>query len=104
LYYNNNSFGVVGLQTNNILFLTDNTFADVEQVKLEKAKFIAKERELLTVNIPLKFNGGIIRLLPDGNRITLTQEQQYKNVKPITTKLATSTGSQGATKTLTPKD
>jgi hypothetical protein len=65
---------------------------------------MAKERELLTVNTPLKFNGGIIRLLPDGNRITLTQEQQYKNVKLIITKLTTSTGSRGATKTLTPKD
>jgi hypothetical protein len=36
---------------------------------------MAKERELLTVNTPLKFNGGIIRLLPNRNRITLTQEQ-----------------------------
>jgi hypothetical protein len=72
LYYNNNSFGVVSLQTNNILFLIDNTFTDTEQVELEKAKFIAKERELLTVNTLLKFNSGIIRLLPNRNRITLT--------------------------------
>jgi hypothetical protein len=65
---------------------------------------MAKERELLTVNTPLKFNGGIIRLLPNRNRITLTQEQQYKNVKLIITKLITSTSSRGAIKTLTLKD
>ena len=50
----------MGLQTNNTLFLADKTFAEVEQNKLYKAKFIAKEREQFTVNIPLKFNGGLI--------------------------------------------
>ena len=34
----------------------------------------------------------------------LTQERQCKNLSPISTKLATSTGSRGATRTLTPKD
>ena len=72
LYRNDNSFGVVGLQTDDTLLLTNDTFTDAEQVELEKAKFMAKERELLTVDTPLKFNGGIIRLLPNRNGITLT--------------------------------
>ena len=63
---------------------------------------MAKEREQLTVDTPLKFNGSLIQLIPDG--ITLTQERQCKNLSPISTKLATSTGSRGATRTLTPKD
>ena len=33
----------MGLQTNNTLFLTDETFAKVKQNKLYKAKFITKE-------------------------------------------------------------
>jgi hypothetical protein len=33
---------------------------------------MAKEREQLTINTPLKFNGSLIQLVLDG--ITLTQE------------------------------
>ena len=74
----------------------------MEQNKLYKAKFIAKEYKQLTVNIPLKFNSSLIQLILD--KITLTQKRQYKNLSPISTKLATSTSLRGATYTLTPKD
>jgi hypothetical protein len=47
LLYSNKLFGIVGLQTNNTLFLVNKTFADTEENKLYKAKFIAKERENL---------------------------------------------------------
>ena len=50
----------MGLQTDNILFLADKTFIEVEQNKLYKVKFIAKERKQLTVNISLKFNSSLI--------------------------------------------
>jgi hypothetical protein len=73
LRHSNEPFGIVGLQTNDTLFLADKTFAEVEQNELHKAKFIAKEREQLTVNTPLKFNSGLIQLVSDG--ITLTQER-----------------------------
>jgi hypothetical protein len=52
------------------LFLTDKTFADTKENKLNKAKFIAKKQERLTVATPLKFNRAIIQLVTDG--ITLT--------------------------------
>jgi len=45
LLYSNKPFGIVGLQTDNILFLIDNTFIKAEQSELYKAEFIAKERE-----------------------------------------------------------
>jgi hypothetical protein len=102
LLQSNEPFGIVGLQTDDTLFLADGTFAEAEQNELHKAKFMAKEQEQLAVNTPLKFNSGLIQLVSDG--ITLTQEQQCKNLSPISTKLATSTGSRGATRTLTPKD
>ena len=50
----------MGLQTDDTLFLADEAFVEAEQNELHKAKFIAKEREQLTVNTPLKFNGGLI--------------------------------------------
>ena len=48
LYTSTNGFGVVGLQTDDTLFLADPEFANAEEVKLQKAKFLAKEREQLT--------------------------------------------------------
>jgi hypothetical protein len=75
LLYSNNSmyFGVVRLQTDNTLMLTNGAFADREESKLYKAQLIAKEREQLTAKKPLKFNGSIIQLMTDG--LTLTQER-----------------------------
>ena len=43
LLYSNKPLGIVGLQIDNTLFLADVEFADTEQGKLHKAKFMAKE-------------------------------------------------------------
>jgi len=43
-----------------MLFLINNTFIEVKQSELYKAKFIAKEREQLTTNTLIKFNRGLI--------------------------------------------
>src|SRR5271155_1799902 len=103
LLYSNKPLGIVGLQTDDTLFLADEEFADTEQGELHKAKFMAKEREQLTAKKPIKFNGGIIELLPDG--ITLTQEHQCKNLSTISIKPAASTSNRGVTRALlTPKD
>ena len=45
LLQSNKPFGIIGLQIDNTLFLVDKTFAEVEQNKLYKAKFIAKEHK-----------------------------------------------------------
>jgi hypothetical protein len=42
---NNKSFSIIGLQTDDILFLADETFAKIKQNKLYKTKFIAKKHE-----------------------------------------------------------
>jgi hypothetical protein len=105
LLYSNKPLGIVGLQTDDTLFLADETFAEAEQNELYKAKFMAKEREQLTVNTPLKFNGGLIQLAPNGTTITLTQERQCRNLSTISMKPAASTSNRGVTCTLlTPKD
>jgi len=70
--YENGHFGIVGLQTDDTLILANEVFAAAEEEELQKAKFIAKPREELLPNSPLKFNGGTISLMED-NSITLTQ-------------------------------
>ena len=61
LYTTNNGFGIVGLQTDDTLFLTNKTFAEAKKLRLQDAKFLAKERKKLTPNTPIKFNGGYIK-------------------------------------------
>jgi hypothetical protein len=94
LLYSNRPFGVVGLQTDDTLFVGDDDFVEKEQAGLEKAKFMAKERERLTSTHNLKFNGGIIET--DGTAITLTQVRQCKNLKTVSNKNTTTTSSRGA--------
>jgi hypothetical protein len=94
LLYSNRPFGVVGLQTNDTLFVGDDDFAEKEQTGLEKAKFMAKEREWLSSTHNLKFNGGIIET--DGTAIALTQVRQCKNLKTVSNKNTTTTSSRGA--------
>jgi hypothetical protein len=94
LLHSTKPFGVVGLQTDDTLFIADNQFAEQEQIQLEKAGFLAKKRERLTFANSLKFNGSIIQLQPDKS-ITLTQELQCKNLKLVRGEDTTITGSRG---------
>jgi hypothetical protein len=58
-----------------MLFVRNECFAKKEQVKLEEAKFMAKERECLAYDYDLKFNSSIIYLEKGSGSITLTQER-----------------------------
>jgi hypothetical protein len=105
LLYRNSPFGVVGLQTDDTLFLGTPEFADLEQISLTKAQFLAKEREQLTFTQPLKFNGGLIQLDSTDMAITLTQERQCKSLRLVSSKPATTTSSRGTIRSeLSPKD
>jgi len=96
-------FGVVGLQTDDTLFLGDNAFATAEEVKLREAGFLAKEREKLTPTTPIKFNGGQIKL--EDGVIILTQERQCQNLKLVALKEINITSSRGEVRqAVTPKD
>ena len=94
LLFSNKPFGVVGLQTDDTLFVGDSDFAIQEQVQLQKAQFLAKEREQLSSTKDLKFNGGIIH--QDGDTLTLTQERQCNNLKLISNKATSTTSARGA--------
>jgi hypothetical protein len=103
LLYSNHPFGVVSLQTDDTLFVGDDAFAEMEQLGLQKARFLAKERERLITTNDLKFNGGIIH--DDGTGITLTQVRQCKNLKTVNDKNMITTSNKGAIRqNLTIKD
>ena len=43
LLYSIKLFSIIGLQTDNTLFITDNEFTEQEATQLQKAGFLAKE-------------------------------------------------------------
>ena len=96
--HNNDQFGIAGLQTDDTLFLANQSFANLEQIELQKAKFLAKEREQLTLDHNLKFNGGIIQLEDNGTALTITQERQCQNLKTVSQGSASTTSTQGITR------
>jgi hypothetical protein len=103
LYTLSNGLGIVGLQTDDTLFLADQTFADAEETELREAKFLAKPREQLTEQTPVKFNGGLIT--QTGNLIKLTQERQAQNLRLVIAKPTDLTSSRGEIrKTVNTKD
>ena len=63
------SFKIVGMQTNDTLFLGDKTFAEMEEKELKKAKLIAKPVEMLSKGNPLMFNGGKLICDQDGDGV-----------------------------------
>ncbi|KAI0993761.1 hypothetical protein K3495_g14423 [Podosphaera aphanis] len=79
------SFGVVGMQTDDTLILCNSAFADKEEEELKKAGLQAKPREKLDLENPLIFNGGVLQLNKDGS-IKLTQKGQGARLKLATCK------------------
>lgn len=85
------------------MFVGDNAFAINEEEELQKAKFLAKQREKLSMDHELKFNGATIQLTETG--ITLTQKRQCKNLSLVSYNTTNSTSSRGKERTnLTTKE
>ncbi|CAE7021550.1 Polyprotein [Pyrenophora teres f. teres] len=70
-------FGIVGMQTDDTLGLSDNTFADREDKEL---RFKAKDKQYLTDTEPIEFNGCTVRLGSD-SVITLRQKKQGEKLE-----------------------
>ena len=102
---NDKSFGIIGLQTDNTLILANDIFAAAKEKELKEAKLLAKNREKLTLNTLIKFNGSYIRLADD-NSLFLSQERQCQCLRLVTVKepvdLVSSRGK--IRKAVTPKD
>lgn len=74
------SFGIIGMQTDDTLGLSDQAFFDEEERELQKANFTAKPKEILTLEHPLTFNGCRIVLNTNGS-ITMTQKGQASKLQ-----------------------
>jgi hypothetical protein len=77
-------FGIIGMQTDDTLGLTDIQFSDLEEEELQKAAFAAKPKEVLTMEKPLTFNGCRISLNAEGG-IMMTQKGQASKLQIPTT-------------------
>jgi hypothetical protein len=103
LFTTGQNLGVIRLQTNNTLLLADRNFTKKEEEKLHKAGFLTKEREELTKNNPIKFNGGSIMM--KRNCLALTQEQHCQNLKTVSSEAENLTSSRGIIrKMVSPKE
>ena len=75
------SFGIVKMQTDDIIILSDNRFAATEEDELMKTKLLAKSKEKLTSDALLIFNGCI--LIQESNIVLLRQKDQGKKIQLI---------------------
>jgi hypothetical protein len=58
-------FGIVGMQTDNIIILGDNQFSALKEDELVKVNLIVKLKEKLNLTTLLLFNGYILSLNKD---------------------------------------
>lgn len=75
------SFGIVGIQIDDTLFLGNNKFAKLESEDLAKANLKAIPVEKLSDANPLIFNGG--KLIKDNRDIIFIQKRQAKLIELI---------------------
>ncbi|EED17254.1 hypothetical protein TSTA_023080 [Talaromyces stipitatus ATCC 10500] len=71
-------FGVIGMQTDDILIVADEAFAAREEEQIKRANILCKPCEQLITGKSLRFNGAVIT--EDAQGITLTQERTCKNI------------------------
>jgi hypothetical protein len=104
LYTHQEGCGVVGLQTDDTLFIGDEKFAQAEEYNLQNAHFLSKDRQELTTTTPIKFNGGEITLETNG-AILFNQVKQCEGIKLVNLKNVDLTSTKGTVrKAVTPKD
>jgi hypothetical protein len=80
------TFGVVGMQTDDTLFLGSEQFAALEEEELIRAKLTAKPRDELTSKSPLIFNGCVLKMIPETDAMVLLQKDQGKKLQAVNEK------------------
>lgn len=93
------------MQTDDILMLTDDQFAAEEEKAIKFAKIMTKDRDQLTFQRSIKFNGTQIKLDQDLGAILLTKETHVGGINLVTNQDAPSTSAKGVVRPdLSPKD
>lgn len=75
------TFGLIGLQTDDTLILATPAFADLEASKLLEAKLKAKDRDILSPSSPITFNGGTLTM--EGDSVILKGKGQGEKLKLV---------------------
>lgn len=83
----NPNFGIIGMQTDDTIGLTDEKFSLAEDEELQKAGFSAKAKQQLSTNEPLIFNGGVVSY--QQQNLVLKQKGQGKKLQLIDPTAAT---------------
>jgi hypothetical protein len=75
------------MQTDDILMLRNDRFAELKENELKKAKLIFKKREMLIIFTSIKFNDEIISLIEVISKnsyiLSLTQLKQFDQIRLI---------------------
>jgi hypothetical protein len=78
---NKDIFGIISIQTDDIIILADKRFSAREKEELKQAKYTTKPKEKLIVVNLLLFNGYILSL--QGDQMTLCQKDQGKKLRLV---------------------
>lgn len=104
LLYRSNPLGIVGLQTDDTLLLREDAFADAEETEIQRAKLMSKDRDHLTIDKSIKFNGAMIELELNGD-VTLKQKTHIAGISLVTKSEASTVSTRGVICTkLSPKE
>jgi hypothetical protein len=76
------SFGIIGMQTDDTLILSTPAFSAMEQEKLEQAAFRSKPKTTLSKDTQLEFNGCTLSI-KDIHKLVLTQKNQGSKLTVI---------------------
>ena len=82
LFYRSGLFGIVIIQTDDILIFANNNFASEEEVEIKAAKIMMKDQEYFAPTQLLKFNEAQINL--DSESIILTKESHIDRILLVT--------------------
>ncbi len=87
LFINRSFFELIEMQTDDILMLRNDRFAELKENELKKAKLIFKKREMLIIFTSIKFNDEIISLIEVISKnsyiLSLTQLKQFDQIRLI---------------------
>ncbi len=75
------NFAIVGIQTDDILTIAISSFSEKEEKELQETRLIAKPKEFLSHNQPLRFNRYKIQLKKED--ITIIQKDQTKQLQLV---------------------
>ena len=96
LYICNKGFGIVELQTDDILIFGNEIFANFENFHFHEIKLLAKDRDQFTFKHFFKFNDVYIK--QKGNSFHFNQNRLYKNLRLVTFKWSDLTSAKSVMK------